>query len=128
MLPPAREGGKRLFAAIALLWRRGNAQPGDQVEFVGAWLFGTCTLSNPPIRAFCTQRGNLQQIQPDQIRHPPQHNPEADTIVIPNAHLVQGVVDENGVLIPRNPNHNGLTIDLEEVRCIIDEQLPDPCV
>ncbi|KAL3930305.1 MAG: hypothetical protein SGARI_004519 [Bacillariaceae sp.] len=122
--PPATGGMKRPFAAIALLWRRGAAPPGNLVSFVQAWSFGSCALPPGSKNVFCRRRGNLQQVQPGQITHPQSHTLATDAIVIPNAHLVQGVVDENGIQIPIRPTDNDMTIDLGEIRGFFDDKLP----
>ena len=96
--PPA--GTKRPFAAIALLWRRGAAPPGGQASLVGVWSFGTCELPQRSKQAYCKKRGNLQQVRVAQIVHPAAHTIASDTITIPKAHLVRGVVDENGAQVP----------------------------
>ncbi len=119
-------GEKRKFAAIAVLWRRGDTQREEEVEvpFVGAWSFGTCALDPLTKATFCRQRGLLQQIQQDQIKHPTEHTTESDTIVIPKANLLQGVVDQKGDPIIIRDDHQDLTIDLGDVRDILDHNLP----
>jgi hypothetical protein len=115
---------KRPFAAIALLWRRGAAPPGGMASLVGVWSFGTCELSLESKLAFCKQRGNLQQVTLAQIVHSPVHTAATDMITIPNAHLLRGVVDANGDPVPIRDTDQDLTIDLAEIRGIIDQNLP----
>lgn len=122
--PAAPPGAKRPFAAIALLWRRGAAPPGGLATLVGVWSFGTCDLTAGSKRAFCHRRGQLQQVRVAQIVHPATHTPISDTITIPKAHLVQGVVDENGHQVAVLPTDNDLTIDLGEIRGLFDDNLP----
>ena len=120
--PPA--GAKRPFAAIALLWRRGAAPPGGLATLVGVWSFGTCELQASSKQAFCRKRGNLQRVGVAQIVHPATHTVVSDTITIPKAHLVQGVVDENGRQVTVRQTDQDLTIDLGEIRGFFDDNLP----
>jgi hypothetical protein len=122
--PQLPVGTNRPFSAIALLWRRGAALPGGMATLEGVWSFGTQALHMNSRRAFCVQRGNLQQVAPAQIVHPPAHTVASDAITIPKAHLLQGVVDENGAQVPIRHTDQDLTIDLGEIRGFFDEYLP----
>lgn len=118
MGPPV-PAGRRPFAAIAALWRRGNAAlVGQQVQFVGVWSFGTGALHPNSVRAFATARENLAPIP--QIVHPaPSLN-----IIIPGADLIQGAVDIHGSNVPLLPNGNDLVVHLGQIRDICDRRLP----
>lgn len=97
--PPVAVPGKRPFAAVALLWRRGPGgplPPGSRAQLVLARSFGTSELTPRAKNAFCTQRGILQQVQRNQLNHPANHTAATDIIRIPKAHLVQRAVDETG--------------------------------
>jgi hypothetical protein len=125
--PPSLGSGKRPFAAVALLWRRGTEQPllpGRRATLVLARSFGTCPLTSQSIRAVCTQRGLLEQVRPDQLNHPDNHTAATDTITIPKAHLVQGAVDISGNPVLVRPTDNDLTISLARLRRIFDMALP----
>ena len=125
--PPVAAPGKRQFAAVALLWRRGPGGPlpsGSRAPLVPARSFGTCELSSQSKNAFCTQRGCLQRVQLNQLDHPANHTAATDIIRIPKAHLVQGAVDEAGNQVHAVQTDQDLTISLEELRGIINMKLP----
>lgn len=118
--PPAAAGGKRPFAAIALLWRLGPATPRPhQASLICVRSFGTGGLSDGSIRSFCKKRGRLQIVRRQQIVQA-----TADDIVIPAAQLVQGAVDAQGNAVQALPNGDDLVIDLDVIRSICDEYLP----
>ena len=125
--PPAPAGAKRPFAAVALLWRRGPGGPlpqGSRATLVLARSFGTCELAHQSKNAFCTQRGNLQCVQPNQLDHPANHTAATDTITIPKAQLVNGAVDETGSQIHALQTDQDLTISLGRLRGIFNRKLP----
>lgn len=125
--PPVAAPGKRPFAAVALLWRRGPRgalPPGSRAQLVLARSFGTCELSPQSKNAFCTQRGSLQQVQLNQLDHPANHTAATDIITIPKAHLVQGAVDEAGNQVHAVQTDQDLTISLEELRGLFNMKLP----
>jgi hypothetical protein len=125
--PPAHGLGERPFAAVALLWRRGPEGPllpGHKATLVLARSFGTCPLSSQSIRAFCTQRGLLEQVMPDQLNHPDNHTAATDTITIPKAHLVHGAVDISGNPVHVRSTDEDLTISLARLRGIFNMALP----
>ena len=125
--PPALAHAKRPFAAVALLWRRGPGgplPPGRKATLVLARSFGRCEMSPQSKRAFCIQRGLLQQVRPNQLDHPANHTTATDTITIPKAHLVQGAVDVAGNQVHALPTDQDLTISLARLRGICDTKLP----
>jgi hypothetical protein len=119
--PPVPAPGKRPFAAIALLWRRGAAPVGASAQLVRVWSFGTCALAKLSVAAFCQARGTLQRVRKNQIVHPL----GSSIITIPAAHLLRGAVDENGIAVQVLNNGNDLEIDLGRIRNVCDRRLKD---
>jgi len=124
---PAVATGKRPFSAVALLWRRGSGGPlplGRKAVLLETRSFGTCALAPQSIRAFCTQQGILQKVQPNQLDHPQNHTLATDVITIPKANLVQGATDESGNPVIALQTDHDLTINLGRLRGIFNMPLP----
>mmetsp|Transcript_29804 Transcript_29804/g.43959 ORF Transcript_29804/g.43959 Transcript_29804/m.43959 type:complete len:388 (-) Transcript_29804:130-1293(-) len=109
------------FAAVAILWRRGNVgplAPGEMANFVEAHSFGTGELDERSINAFQHHDyGHLPAVPPGDLfdrEDPPR------PITLPAAQLLRDVVDQNGQLVlaagAAPPPGTDLVIDLGKLR------------